>query len=137
MRLVFLIIISLACMVREIYSWQVYVRKSTLYLYNAFIATDEDRANVNYTDPCFESTGAICTYCCILSKEECSRDIRACEPVLVDDRRLFIFYILIGTMLAVMCGCPLFAKIMDHSLNSRCWKVSSLHKLSIPLIVTL
>jgi hypothetical protein len=136
MRLVFLMIISLACMVREINCWQVYVRKLPPNLYYAFVATDEDRANVNYTDPCFESSGTICTYCCILSKEECSRDIRACEPILVDDRRFFIFYILIGTMLAVMCGCPLFAKIMDHSLNSRCWKVSRLHK-SPTLLVAL
>ena len=127
-------IISLGCMVRETYSWQVYVRKSPAYLYSALLATDEDRANVNYTDPCFESSGEICTYCCILSKEECSRDIRACEPILVDDRRFFIFYILIGTMLAIMCGCPLFAKIMDHSLNSRCWKVSRFLNSPRPLV---
>jgi len=36
-----------------------------------------------YTDPCVEAQSTACSYCCIVSKGECSRDIRACDPVIV------------------------------------------------------
>ena len=108
--LLLVLVLSLIILVKECSSFQVYVRKIIIWLKHP-IATEEDRLNPNYTDPCFSELGSICTYCCILSKGECSRDIRACEPMLVDDRKFYLFYLLIGTMIGVLCGCPLAAKI--------------------------
>ena len=83
---------------------QIYIRKIETI---KALVTDEDRANPDYSDPCLEAQSEFCTYCCILSKGECSRDIRACDPILVDNRDFENFYILIGGLLGVVCGCPL------------------------------
>ena len=101
-------------------NFQVYTRKSSPSpTYFGTIATDEDRANPDYTDPCFEAQSEMCTYCCILSKGECSRDIRACDPVLLDLRQFSYFYILVGALVAVICGCPLLAQIYMGLVHSR------------------
>ena len=92
-----------------------------------FVATDDDRVNPDYTDPCVEAFSAVCTYCCIISKAECSRDIRACDPIMVEDRHFHLFYIMVGCIIAVMCGCPLFAKFLDAILMNRCCKVITFH----------
>lgn len=86
-------------------------------------ATDEDRTNPDYTDPCMEAQGEICSYCCILSKGECSRDIRACDPILVDNRDFWLFYVLIGALVGVICGCPLLAKVYMALIHTRFMKV--------------
>jgi hypothetical protein len=83
------------------------------------LATDEDRVNPDYTDPCFEAQNEMCSYCCILSKGECSRDIRACDPVPVDTRHFSFFYILVATLVAVICGCPLIAQIYMGMVHTR------------------
>jgi len=106
----------------------IYIRTKSLF--NAFfVATDEDREDPDYTDPCVEAVNTICTYCCILSKEECSRDIRACDPIPVEDRQYYQFYIFIGFILSVLCGLPLFAMILKAMLMTRCCIVITFPKL--------
>ena len=77
------------------------------------LASDEDKARVTdpdnpYTDACVDGNGgAACSFCCIISKGECSRDIRACNPILVKDRHFENFYYMLAIILGVVCGCPL------------------------------
>ena len=73
-----------------------------------------------YEDPCTEANGGVCSYCCIVSKGECSRDIRACDPIFVTDRHFENFYIMLLVILGVVCGCPLFAVIMNCCMTARC-----------------
>lgn len=103
--------------------WQVVIRK--FHEVQCTIATEEQKATVGtesedaYVDSCSAESGVSCTYCCILSKGECSRDIRACEPIIVDNRHFENLYIMIGCLLAVVCGCPLVASIMNCLMTSR------------------
>jgi hypothetical protein len=92
---------------------------------NFDIATEEQKATVGtdsedaYVDACNAESGVACTYCCILSKGECSRDIRACDPILVDNRKFENLYIMIACLLGVVCGCPLVATIMNCCMTTR------------------
>ena len=89
------------------------------------LATEEQKATVGteaedaYSDPCNAESGVACTYCCIISKGECSRDIRACEPILVDNRNFENLYVMVACLLGVVCGCPLLATIMNCLMTSR------------------
>ena len=89
------------------------------------VATEEDRkrgpeSENPYVDPCTEANGgAACSYCCIVSKGECSRDIRACDPILVTNRNFENFYIMLLVILGVVCGCPLLAALMNCCMTSR------------------
>lgn len=87
-----------------------------------FLASDEDKANVNYTDACMVEKNTPCTYCCIVSKGECSRDIRACYPVVVDYREFEYIYIMIGLIVSVVCGIPLLAICLRCCMTVRCFK---------------
>ena len=84
-----------------------------------YLATDENRADPNYSDVCSAETGVLCTYCCIVSKGECSRDMRACHPVLIENRETENFYMMFIIILGVVCGCPLIASLMRCCLSSR------------------
>ncbi len=71
-------------------------------------------------DACTEGNGgAACSYCCIVSKGECSRDLRACDPILVQNRHFENFYIMLAVILGVVCGCPLLAAIMNCCITAR------------------
>ena len=121
-----LLLISLASIFKLcLSSWQVYIRKGVFSFYTKFVATEADRKNPDYNDPCFSELSIICSYCCILSKGECSNDIRACDPMMVDERNFHFFYIMVGTLIGVICGCPLAAKILEYLINSRCMIVSN------------
>ena len=107
------ILFTLFLMISLSFAWQV------------VIPTEEDRARASdennpYVDPCTEGNGgAACSYCCLVSKGECSRDIRACDPILVYNRHFENFYIMLLVILSVVCGCPLFAAIMNCCLTVR------------------
>ena len=98
---------------------------SLSFTWQVVIPSEEDRARATaeenpYVDPCTEANGnAACSYCCIVSKGECSRDIRACDPILVYNRHFENFYIMLLVILSVVCGCPLFAFLMNCCLTVR------------------
>jgi hypothetical protein len=107
------ILLTLFIMMALSFAWQV------------VIPSEEDRAratdeNNPYVDACTEANGgAACSYCCLVSKGECSRDIRACDPILVNNRHFENFYIMLLVILSVVCGCPLFAAIMNCCITVR------------------
>ena len=122
--MLYMLLIGFALVINLCLAWQVYLRKEYLSSNSKFVATEEDRKNPDYSDPCVVEVGIICNYCCIISKGECSNDIRACDPIIPEERNFLFFYIMVGTMICVICGCPLAAKVLEYTINSRCLAVT-------------
>ncbi len=118
------LILMLVIQIFMIAAWQVVIRRLQILTINMYLATELDKQNANletdpYTDPCLEGTGSPCSFCCIVSKGECSRDIRACDPVMITERHTSNFYIMIICILSVVCGCPLMAALMNCFMTTR------------------
>ena len=74
---------------------------SKFEIIDKFIATDEQRLDPKYVDPCSVDNNGPCSYCCIISTGTCSRDIRACNPVYkkeFSNLGLMLFFVLGPTM---------------------------------------
>ena len=90
-------------------------------MYFIILATDDNKASgSNYTDVCMAETGTPCTFCCIVSKGECSRDIRACHPVAISQREFSYLYTMAGLIASVVCGLPLLAGCLKCCMTVRC-----------------
>jgi hypothetical protein len=89
------------------------IRKQTSFVHVLFtiIATDADRNNPNYTDPCVDANGGyVCSYCCNVMMTTCSRDIRACNPVY--NRDFWELSLMVAFISSVTIGCPLIALLL-------------------------
>ena len=102
----------------------IHVRKS---LYQRLIATEEDRNNPNYSDPCVVAGGFVCTYCCVftLGGGSCSRNIQVCDRVY--ERQFYYLEYMIGFLLTSVIGCPLLAFCLRCLIHKRCCKVMIFH----------
>jgi hypothetical protein len=88
---------------------QIYIRKWKTF-HTLYVATEEDRKNPDYTDPCMgNNNDEICTYCCLitLGGGSCSRNALICEKQY--DRNFEQLSIMIGFILAAVIGCRIVA----------------------------
>ena len=84
---------------------QIYIRKCAVFFIT--LATDEDKRNPFYSDPCVVDLATICTYCCILQISSCSRDNRACNPVYHKDFSPLL--IMLSFIMSVTIGCKIIS----------------------------
>ena len=98
--------INMTSLLSSVSAGYVHVYISNLESLKLYLATNEDKSNPKYTDSCLESTGAICSYCCIISMGSCSRDIRACNPVYGKDFTPLLI------MLAFVCSMSMTCTVL-------------------------
>lgn len=65
----------------------------------------------------------MCTYCCVINLKTCSLDMRACNPVV--DREFEQLAYMFLFIFSIVCGCPIFAKILMFAVTFKCMKVSN------------